>query len=44
MSVAKKAKEIVPDAYDELYELMIAYGEQIPASRVNNILANYDLL
>jgi len=44
MSIAKKAKEIVPDAYDELYELMIAYGEQIPASRVNNILANYDLL
>ena len=44
MNIAKKAKEIVPDAYDELYELMIAYGEQIPASRVNGILSNYDLL
>ena len=44
MNIAKKAKEIVPDAYDELYELMVAYGEQIPASRVNNILSNYDLL
>jgi len=43
MSIANKAKEIVPDAYDELYELMIAYGDKIPIERVNQILTNYDL-
>jgi hypothetical protein len=44
MKIAKKAKEIVPDAYDELYELMVAYGDKIPVSRVNQILTNYDLV
>ena len=44
MSIAKKAKEIVPDAYYELEDLIVAYGEKIPASRVNQVLSNYDLL
>jgi hypothetical protein len=43
MKLAKKAGDIVPDAQDDLEELCEMYGEKIPASRVFEILDDYDM-
>lgn len=43
LRIAKAANKIVPDASDELKELILFYGEQIPKHKVKSILNNYDL-
>jgi hypothetical protein len=43
MKLAKKAGDVVPDAQDDLEELCEMYGEKIPASRVFEILDDYDM-
>lgn len=43
LRIAKAANKIVPDASDELKELIVFYGEQIPKHKVKSILNNYDL-
>lgn len=43
MKLAKKAGDIVPDAQDDLEELCEMHGEKIPASRVFEILDDYDM-
>jgi hypothetical protein len=41
--LAKKAGDVVPDAKDDLDELLEMYGDKIPASRVFEILDDYDM-
>lgn len=41
--IAKKAGNVVIDAKDALIELGVAYGENIPVKRVNQVLTEYDL-
>ena len=43
MKLAKKAGDVVPDAQDALEELCEMYGEKIPASRVFEVLDDYDM-
>lgn len=43
IKLAKKAGEVVPDAEDDLLELCEMYGEKVPASRVFEILDDYDM-
>ncbi len=43
LKLAKKAGDIVPDAQDALEELCEMYGEKVPASRVFEILDDYDM-
>lgn len=43
LKLAKKAGDVVPDAQDDLEELCEMYGEKIPASRVFEILDDYDM-
>lgn len=43
MKLAKKAGDVVPDAQDDLEELCEMHGEKIPASRVFEILDDYDM-
>lgn len=43
IKLAKKAGEVVPDAEDDLMELGEMYGDKIPASRVFEILDDYDM-
>jgi hypothetical protein len=43
LKLAKKAGDVVPDAQDALEELCEMYGEKVPASRVFEILDDYDM-
>ncbi len=43
LKLAKKAGNVVPDAQDALEELCEMYGEKVPASRVFEILDDYDM-
>jgi|LakMenE01Jun11ns_1017448.scaffolds.fasta_scaffold9915323_3 hypothetical protein len=43
LKLAKKAGDVVPDAQDALEELCEMYGEKVPASRVFEILEDYDM-
>ncbi len=43
LKLAKKAGNVVPDAQDALEELCEMYGEKVPASRVFEILEDYDM-
>jgi hypothetical protein len=43
LKLAKKAGDVVSDAQDALEELCEMYGEKVPASRVFEILEDYDM-
>lgn len=43
LKVAKLAGEVVPDAKQELEDLAVAFGENIPKYKVKKVLNNYDL-
>jgi hypothetical protein len=43
LKLAKKAGDVVSDAQDALEELCEMYGEKVPASRVFEILDDYDM-
>lgn len=44
MALAKKAGDLVIDAKEDLMDLIVSYGENIPKKKVKDILAGYDIL
>lgn len=42
-AIAKRAGDTVPDAKNDLMDLMADYGDRIPVARVKEILRHYDL-
>lgn len=44
IALAKKAGKSVLDAKDALEDLVVAYGDNVPKSKVKEVLANYDIL